>query len=127
MKKPRSHKQTIVQVNALVDSGIEELVSALNDEFSYLYTESSCEGGAFVTFRLNLPIPETMTFFYWLSRHLIRVAHATVTAQWGGGKTLLCTLRCQPCDIPAVTHIIRTTSPPPLAQVRRGLLRRLGL
>ena len=101
------HAQTFVKVNAPVDSGIAPLVSALS-RFPGLVTLSSCEGGAFVTFRIIEPLNEAAAFFCWLSRQLVVVADdAELSARWGGGDSLIVTLRCGPNAIKKIVRIIR--------------------
>lgn len=105
----RSHQQIAVKINAPVDEGIACLVSALS-EFPELYTLSSCEGAAFVTFRCGRTLEDSSVFLCWLSRRLITASGASVTAQWGGRNSMVLTLRCPPSAIQQVTRIIRNAT-----------------
>jgi hypothetical protein len=86
-----SHRQVFIKTNAAVDEGIADLISALS-EFPTLCTLSSCEGGAFVTFRFGRTLEEQARFLCWLSLQTIGLG--TLTAEWGGGNSLVFTLRC---------------------------------
>src|SRR5579859_3630684 len=103
------HPQVFARVNAPVDEGIADLVSALSDLPS-LCTQSSCEGAAFVTFRFGRNLAEASTFLCCLSRRLVTVSGASITAQWGGRDTLVLTLRCHPSSVAAVAQIVRSAT-----------------
>jgi hypothetical protein len=91
-----AHRQSCVRVNALVDQGIASLVEALSN-FPCLCTLSSCEGGAFVTFRFERPLREQALLLCWLSRQIVGLGD--LTAEWGGRDSLMFTLRCHPASI----------------------------
>ncbi len=90
------HRQLCVRVNAPVDQGIASLVEALAN-FPCLCTLSSCEGGAFVTFRFERSLQEQALLLCWLSRQIVGLGN--LTAEWGGKSSLIFTLRCQPASI----------------------------
>jgi len=101
----RPHREVFAKVNASVDEGIMELVTALSG-FPTLCTQASCEGGAFVTFRAGRSLEESAAFLCWLSCRLTTVRAASLTAQWGRGDSLLFTLRCSPAVIGTVAHAV---------------------
>ncbi len=116
-----SHRQVLVKVNAPVDEGIAEVVSALN-EFPGLYTTQSCQGRedgyAFVWFRYGEDAHEAADFVVWLSKEL-GVLGVRLLAEWAGGSALRVELRVEP---PAVrelaarlrdlSHAARTSASP---------------
>ena len=102
----RPHREVFAKVNASVDEGIVELVEALS-EFPTLCTHTSCEGGAFVTFRFGRSLVESAAFLCWLGCRLTTVRQASLTAEWGGGDSMLFTLRCAPAVIAAVVSELR--------------------
>lgn len=102
----RPHRQIFAKVNAPVDKGIANLVSALS-EFPTLCTLSSCEGGAFVTFRFGRTLAESSAFLCWLSRKLVRVNGAKLSAEWGGRTSVVFTLRCSPSAVQSAADAVR--------------------
>ena len=88
------HREVLIRVKAPVDAGVAEIVSILN-EFPGLWTLNSCEGKegvpAFVDFRYGVSPQESAAFLIWLSKHLAG-RHTRLTAEWGGGETLVLTL-----------------------------------
>ena len=97
------HQQICVKVNTPVDSGVAHLVEALSS-FPELCTLSSCQGAAFVSFRLERPICDQALFLCWFRRNL--ASEATISAEWGGQATLLFTLRCHPASITLVSSAV---------------------
>jgi hypothetical protein len=88
-----AHRQVLVKINALVDDGIAPLIKALN-QIPWVYTLSSCQGGAFVTFRIAADLKVQAVFLCWLSREICGLAE--LAAEWGGGDSLVFTIRCPP-------------------------------
>lgn len=103
----QAHRPTIVKVNAEVDEGIAPLVAALS-EFPALRTLNSCEGAAFVDFRVNGTLEEQAVFLCWLSRQIIGLGN--LTAEWGGRDSLLYSLRCSPAAITSLASRIAQVS-----------------
>ena len=105
------HRQTLVKVNAPVDEGIADVVSALNG-FPKLYTTQSCQGRedgfSFVWFRYGDDLYEAADFLVWLTHHLA-VVGVRILAECAG-STLRLELRIERDATSEVAKRLRVVS-----------------
>lgn len=99
------HRTVLVKVNAPVDEGIAEIVTALN-AFPGLYTTQSCQGRengyGFVWFRYGDTLYEAVDFFVWFSKQVSVVPGVRVLAE-SAGATIRIELRVEP---PAIRELV---------------------
>ena len=113
------HRQVLVKVNAPVDEGIADVITALN-EIPGVYTTDSCQGrddgSGFAWFRYGENVHDAADFLVWFSRQVATVRGVRVLAEWGGGAevpTLRIELRVAHGSIADLAARVRELGPYP--------------